>query len=142
MAFWDSSAIVPLCINEDISQKARMYWRRFDECNVWAETSVEISSALARRHREGELNDSERLVAEKRLDLIESKWMPVGHSSRITELARTFPNIHGLRALDSLQLASALVWCKEFPNGRAFVSADSRLLEAAETVGFTIHDLT
>lgn len=119
-----------------------MYWRRFDECNVWAETAVEISSALARRHREGELNESDRLVAERRLNLIESKWMPVAHSPRLIEIARTYPNIYGLKALDSLQLAAALVWCKELPKNNDFVSADARLLRAAESIGFTVHDLS
>ena len=56
----------------------------------------------------------------------------------MVELARTFPALHGLRALDSLQLAAALVWCKEFPKNKDFVSADEKLIKAAKSVGFRI----
>jgi hypothetical protein len=43
-----------------------------------------------------------------------------------------------LRALDSFQLAAALVWCKEMPRGRQFVCCDVRLAEAATKAGFDV----
>lgn len=52
------------------------------------------------------------------------------------------PAIYGLKAMDSLQLAAALVWCKELPKNKDFVSADDRLLKAAERAGFNVHDLS
>jgi len=38
---------------------------------------------------------------------------------------------YDLRAADSLQLAAALVWCEDVPQGRAFFTADQKLGEAA-----------
>lgn len=141
MSFWDSSAVVPLCLNEVHSQSARIYWRRFSEHHVWRESPVEIASAFARRLREGSVDDAVLIKAENRLRSIETKWNAIEPSERQIVLARTFPQIYGLRALDSLQLAAALVWCKEFPKNKDFVSADTRLSKAAESAGFTVHYL-
>ena len=142
MSFWDSSAIAPLCVNESRSQLTRMTWRRFPEHYVWRETIVEIESSLARLTREGILTDALRPKAEKRLNSIENEWKIVEPNQRLVDLARTFPHQYGLKAMDSLQLATALVWCKEFPKNKNFVVADGKLLQAAEAAGFTIHDLT
>lgn len=142
MSFWDSSAIVPLCIREDRSHSARILWRRFPQRNVWRETPVEIMSAIARREREGKFEQATRIKAENRLKIVEAEWNAIESIPRIIELARTFPTTLGLRALDSLQLASALVWCKEFPKDKNFITADSKLLEAAKNVSFTAHDLS
>ena len=142
MSFWDSSAIVPLCLNESRSQSARIHWRRFRERYIWRETPVEIASAFARRTRERVLDDANRIKAEYRLKIVEAEWNTIEPSARMIDLARTFPAIYGLRALDSLQLAAALLWCKEFPKDKDFISADAKLLEAAKSIGFTTHDLS
>lgn len=139
MSFWDSSALVPLCTNEPRSVSAGKLWKQFPKKFVWWETSVEICSALARLEREGKISAQKRSKAEKRLEILEKVWTEIEPESRIKELARTFPATHGLKAADSLQLAAALVWCKEIPKNKDFVSGDTKLLKAAENVGFTIH---
>jgi hypothetical protein len=45
---------------------------------------------------------------------------------------------HPLRAADALQLAAALVWCDEAPQGTAFVCLDDRLRDAARREGFAV----
>ena len=115
-----------------------MLWRRFPERNVWRESPVEIASAFARREREGILDQGARIKAEYRLKVIESEWNTVRANVRMLDLARTFPAAHGLRALDSLQLAAALIWCKEFPKYKDFIAGDEKLLKAAENSGFRI----
>jgi len=142
MSFWDSSAVVPLCINEDRSQLARKVWRQLTDRNIWRESSVEIASTFARLEREQILNEASRKKAEKRIRLLEKECNTIPATERQIELARTFPSLYGLKTLDSLQLAAALVWCKEQPKNKDFVSGDAKLLRAAETVGFKIHDLT
>jgi uncharacterized protein len=92
--------------------------------------------------RQGLIDSAARQRFESRLVRLEAEWNIVNGQGRIVELARTFPLAHGLKALDSLQLAAALVWCKEFPKNKDFVSADRKLIEAAEDVGFTVHDLS
>jgi hypothetical protein len=85
---------------------------------------------------------SSRQNALKQLAVVEFNWTVIESTSRITALARTFPQIYGLRALDSLQLAAALVWCKELPKNKDFVSADTLLSKAAKSAGFTVHYLS
>jgi hypothetical protein len=58
--------------------------------------------------------------------------------SKVRDLAETLPDVYGLRAMDSLQLAAGLIWCFEKPSGRLFICGDSKLREAAEKAGFTV----
>lgn len=139
MSFWDSSALVPLCANEPRSRLAGRLWKQFTEKFVWWETSIEISSALARLERENKISLRQRLKSEKRLKILEKVWTEIQPENRIKELARTFPSKYELKAADSIQLAAALVWCKEQPKGKNFVSGDEKLTKAAGSVGFTIH---
>lgn len=114
-------------------------WKQFPQKFVWWETSVEISSAIARIERENKITIQQRLNAEKRLEILEKVWTEIQPNSRIKELARTFPAKYKMKAADSLQLAVALVWCKEKPKGKDFVSGDEHLIKVAKTIGFTIH---
>ncbi len=139
MSFWDSSALVPLCTNESRSISAGRLWKTFPQKFVWWETSVEICSALARIERENKITTTQRLKAEKRLEVIEKVWSEISPNARVKELARTFPALYKMKAADSLQLAAALVWCKEQPKNKDFVSGDEHLIKVAETVGFTVH---
>ncbi|CAN5670057.1 hypothetical protein BH24ACI1_BH24ACI1_15780 [soil metagenome] len=109
---------MPLCTNEPRSILASKFWKRFPTKFVWWETSVEISSALARLERENKILLAQRLKAEKRLATLEKIWEEIQPGARVKELARTFPALHGLKAADSLQLAAALVWCRENPKGK------------------------
>jgi len=59
-------------------------------------------------------------------------------SDRVRGIAETLPEQYGLSALDSFQLAAALLWCKEQPRGRFFVCCDARLAEAATKAGFDV----
>lgn len=141
MSFWDSSALVPLCAYQQNSEAARILSRRFSYKFVWRECVVEVSSAFARLQREGLIDIDARRRFEVRLMQLEADWTFVNESESVVELARTFPALYGLKAMDSLQLAAALVWCKGFPKNKDFVSADDRLLKAATEVGFTTHSL-
>src|SRR5690606_37359552 len=113
----------------------------FSEKWIWRETPVEIESSLARLRREVILDETRYAKARARFQVIERDLIPVSHEPRLIEIARSLPASHGLRSLDSLQLASALIWCNEFPKNKDFVSGDSRLLKAAGSLGFAIHDI-
>jgi uncharacterized protein len=141
MSFWDSSALVPLCTNESRSILAGRLWKMFSQKFVWWETSIEICSALARINRENKITIQQRLNAEKRLEILENIWIEIQPNSRIKQLAKTFPAQYNMKAADSVQLASALIWCNEKPKGKDFVSGDEHLVKVAQTAGFTTHFL-
>jgi len=139
-AFWDASALVPLCVQESSSRQAQSHLRRLLPV-VWWGSSIEIHSAIARLHRLGSLKDAEKQGALSRLDLLSRGWREVLPGDHVRDLARKLLDAHELRAADSLQLAAALTWCQQRPARRDFICADQRLSKAAAAVGFAVIDV-
>jgi hypothetical protein len=59
-------------------------------------------------------------------------------SERVRALAEELPDEYGVRSADALQLAAALVWCRERPKRRAFVCFEEKLARAAAEAGFVV----
>ena len=137
-AFWDTSAIVPLCCQQNLSQSVRKRWRETTRVVVWWGTTVEVRSAISRLHGEGVLTAKGRQHALARLEVLRQEWREIMPGDRARSLAEGLPDAYGLRALDSFQLAAALVWCNEKPQHRVFVCNDSKLSAVAQTVGLTV----
>src|SRR5262249_10800590 len=135
-AFWDSSAIVPLCCLQPQTKAARRAFRLFPRMVVWWATSVECKSALHRLERDRELTRQEAQQSLQVLERHRQHWLEVAPLEELKNLAERLLGLHPLRAADSLQLAAALIWCNRHPRGRSFVSGDENLLEAAEKEGF------
>lgn len=74
MKFWDSSALVPLIIEERHSKACRQLLRTDPTQIVFCFTRTEILSAIWRRHREGLLNTVDVQTAESRLDRLAELW--------------------------------------------------------------------
>jgi predicted nucleic acid-binding protein len=136
-AFWDASALAPLCIHEAASHQAQIYLRRF-ALVVWWGSLVEVHSAICRLHREEVISDSNRQGALFRLRLLSRSWAEVLPNDELRELATASLDNYSLRAADSLQLAASLVWCQRHPAKRNFVCGDRRLAEAARSEGFSV----
>jgi predicted nucleic acid-binding protein len=136
-AFWDSSALVPLCIQESTSRQVRSHLRKFAPV-VWWASPVEVHSAVARLHRTGAVNDMEKQGALSRLSLLRRGWREILPDDTLRELASRLLHVYTLRASDSLQLAAALTWCQQRPAQRTFISGDARLCEVAEAAGFVV----
>jgi hypothetical protein len=140
-AFWDSSALVPLCVNEAGSRQAHSHLRKFMPV-VWWGSLVEVHSAIARLHRLGKLSDAEKQGAFSRLDLLNRGWREILPGDHVRDLAAQLLDVHELRLADSLQLAAALTWCQQRPTKRDFVCNDERLSKAAAAVGFAVVQLS
>jgi predicted nucleic acid-binding protein len=140
-AFWDASALVPLCVHEATSRRAQSQLRKFMPV-VWWGSPVEVHSAIARLHRLGKLKDAEKQGALSRLDLLSRGWREILPGDHVRDLAGRLLDAHELRAADSLQLAAALTWCQQRPAKRDFVCADERLSKAAIAAGFSVLELS
>jgi predicted nucleic acid-binding protein len=138
VAFWDASAIVPLCCSQAATSRSRKLLRDAGGMVVWWGTPVEARSAFARLVRDGSLTDPERVRAMRLLDQLRPSWDEIQPSEKVRALAQELPDRHGVRALDTMQLAAALVWCRERPNHRPFICFDERLSRAAAALGFTV----
>jgi predicted nucleic acid-binding protein len=140
-AFWDTSALVPLCCFQPQSARARQAARTYSRQVVWWGTVIEAVSSLNRLTREGTLDPKESRQAFARLDYLRARWNEVQPTEEVRDRAERLLRIHKLRAADALQLAAALVWCGDRPQSRALVGADGPLSEAAGAEGFTIISL-
>ena len=137
IAFWDTSAALPLCCSQIFTKQSKKWLRKYPKIVVWWGTSVEINSGLARLKRDGDLTEKETVKASRLWEKLRKTCRIVSPVERVLELANDLPENYSLRALDSFQLAAALVWCQEKPRRRPFVTADERLAKAAEKAGFT-----
>jgi predicted nucleic acid-binding protein len=138
VAFWDASAIVPLCCSQAATARSRALLREVGRMVVWWGTPLEARSAFARLVRDGALTDTERVRAVKLLDQLKSSWDEIQPSERVRAIAEDLPDRQGVRTLAAMQLAAALVWCRGRPNRRPFICLDERLSSAAAAAGFTI----
>jgi predicted nucleic acid-binding protein len=137
LAFWDSSALVLLCVRQTSTPQAIEMYRRH-ELLVWWAAPVEIASALARLVRMRQLNSDEWTKARQlALDLADS-WSIMQPSDSLRSRAAQLVDNYDLRAADSFQLAAALEWCQGNPQGRSFLSADQKLRQAAALSGFNV----
>jgi predicted nucleic acid-binding protein len=138
MNFWDSSALLPLLIKEESSTKILNYLFNDQEMIVWWGSYLECMSGLARKEREGTLSLTDFDKAKKRLLTLASQWNEVQPVDQIKEIAERLLRNHDLRAADSMQLASALLFCQHKPNNLTFASLDNKLSLAANREGFAI----
>lgn len=138
MRFWDTSAILPLVGRESFSGRIEAILAEDEGMVVWWATRVECVSAIRRRAREGSFSQEEEEAALDRIVDLSSAWSEVRPSGRVRRLAERNLALHPLRAADALQLASALVWCEDEPEGRRFVTLDLRLRSAAARSGYSL----
>src|SRR3989475_5979767 len=99
-AFWDASALVPLCVQEASSRQAHTQLRKFMPV-VWWGSPVEVHSAIARLHGSGNLKDVEKQGALSRLDLLSRGWREILPGDHVRDLAQRLLDTHELRAADS-----------------------------------------
>jgi predicted nucleic acid-binding protein len=138
MRFWDSSAIVPLVVEQARSRACRSLRRADPSIAAWALSRLEILSAIHRLVRERALPLAQVAGAVRRLDAVERDWTEVEPAPVVRERAERLLAVHPLAAGDALQLAAAIVIARDRPRGRAFVTADERLAAAARAEGFMV----
>jgi predicted nucleic acid-binding protein len=141
MRFWDSSAIIALLLPERNSAGLRDLAIQDSPTFVAWHTRVELSSALARRRRTGELTTSQAAVFEERCDALIDAWREVWPTDDLRAFARRMVRIHPLRAADAMQLASAWHACETCADSMEFVCLDERLREAAQREGFRLRPI-
>src|SRR5438552_16283533 len=106
MRFWDTSALVATEIDEKATKTARKLVQDDSELVVWILTDVEVATALWRRCRNGEMTESERSEAQRRLDETLSNAVNVSDVFAVARRARRLLAAYTLRAADAMQLAA------------------------------------
>lgn len=138
MRFWDSSAVVPLLVRQKSSPTVDRWFEADPQVVLWTLTPVEVTSALWRLVREGEMREEDALAAETRAAEFASAASTIVDIDAVKLRAARLLRVHALCAADSLQLAAALVWSGDQPGARALVTLDDRLAAAARREGFQV----
>lgn len=135
IAFWDTSALVPLCAHQGITSRVATLYRSYHMA-VWWATPIELARALRRLVRMKHLTPDDWATSRRlAMDLAES-WRIVQPSNSLQAKAIQLVDRYDLKSADAQQLAAALEWCENLPHGLVFLTADQRLREAAVLSGF------
>lgn len=138
MTFWDSSAIVPLCVNEPVTSTVKAILAKDPYAVVWWATRTECLSALARQTREGGVTSAGERQARQVLETLAKSWTEIQPTDGLRGAAERLLAVHPLRAADAFQLAAALQWCRGQTAGMSIVCFDDRLRDAAHKEGFDL----
>lgn len=138
MRFWDTSALVPLLVDEPSTAAVQQAYRDDSVVLVAWTTAVECASAIARAEHEAILDGGGASEAFARLDALMTVWREVEPSADLREVARRLLRAHVLRAADAIQLAAATLSAQHKPASMTFVTLDERLAGAARREGFAL----
>ena len=134
----DTSAIIKKYVREAGSEQVLAQFNQYPLIGTAALTQAEMASAMSKAVRLGWVAESEILIAWQ--DFL-SHWpayirLPI--SAGVIERATSFAWRHGLRAYDSVHLASALA-CKDVTGDQVvFACYDENLLKAARGEGLQV----
>ena len=107
MKFWDTSAIVPLCVREPRSPAVRSILAKDKAIVVWWATRIDLISALMRRSRQGGISRTGEKQARRLLEMLAKTWVEVQPAHSLRSTAERLLAVHSLRAADGFQLAAA-----------------------------------
>lgn len=136
IAYFDTSFLVKLYAAEEDSETARTTMSTASAIVTSVVSYAELCSALARKRREGGLNETAYRAA---LRSFQMDWNGIEKAEVSDELARRAGDLatrHALRGLDAIHLASALWVSSGIRGGKlAFATADQRLARTARLEG-------
>ena len=138
MKFWDSSALVPLLVNEPATNAVTTLILSDSKRYVWWAAGTECVSALSRRLRTSQISAADHQIATARLEQSRQTWIEVPPSMALRDNAERLLRAYALRTADALQLAAAMDAADGSPDTLAFVCLDKQLTEAARGEGFTV----
>ena len=110
MRFWDSSALVPLVVQQPASPQVEGWIMEDTAVVTWTLTPIELVSAVRRLLREGALVERAAREAEELARDLVARAHVVSDVERVKAIATRLLRVHALRAADSLQLGAALAW--------------------------------
>lgn len=137
MRYWDTSALVPLLLEQEATPDVLELLASDPEIVAWWGSPVECSSAVARLRREERLTIDEEERALELLSGLRDSWLEILPSEEVRQRAIRLLRVHPMKAADALQLAAARVWAGS-SQGPELVTYDERLGMAARLEGFRV----
>ncbi len=134
----DTSALIKFYIREAGTEQVIALFNQQPLVATAALTQAEIASAMAKAIRLGWVEYDNVSLAWRDFLAHWSAYMRLPVSSMIIERAASIAWQHGLRAYDSVHLASALTWKDGIGSEVVFACYDKNLLKAAYQEGLTV----
>jgi uncharacterized protein len=135
IAYFDTSAIVPLLVEEPVSSLAGELWRAADRAIGNRLVYVECRSALASAHRSARLGRVHLRRAVTELEDLFDEFDLVDITDDLVRHAGALAETYGLRGYDAVHLASADLF--DEPE-LVLVAGDGALCDAAEARGLAV----
>lgn len=136
MRFWDTSAIIPLLVEEHVSAQIDKLFLEDALLVVWWGTSIECISAVTRLEREGRLSHQETEEVVARLTELRETWREIQPAGAVKQVAERILRLHPLRSQDAQQLSACILANRD--QSLEFVTLDERLRTAARKEGLQL----
>ncbi|MCC6222182.1 MAG: type II toxin-antitoxin system VapC family toxin [Thermoleophilia bacterium] len=131
----DSSALVPLCVDEPRTFRVRGLLDEDPGMAVRWGSIVECWSALSRRRREGQFSLAHEEAARAILATLARAWIEILPADGVRSAAGRILRVRPPRTADAPQLAAALTWAPPARMPGETLTFDKRLRDAARTEG-------
>lgn len=133
----DTSAFVPLLIEEPTSEICGQLWDHADRLVTTRLTYIETAAALAMAERLGRISATQRVAALQRLRELWTELDIVELDEQLMITASNAAQNHGLRGYDSVHLAAAAAIDDD---DLVVAAGDRRLLDAWHDEGVSVID--
>lgn len=135
IAYFDTSAVVPLLIEEVGTSRCEEHWSAADRLVSVRLLRVEAHAALAQATRQDRLTAQQLRSAVRALDTLIAQLDVLDIDDDLTRSAAEVAERHGLRAYDAVHLAAALAVDDE---DLVLVTGDHALASAAAAAGLPV----
>lgn len=125
-------------VRQTATEQVEPLLRRDPELVLWWGTALECAGVLAVAKSEERLDETGVLRAQTAIDHLRERAFEVQPTTEVRARALRIVSVHSLPAGAALQLAAALVWCRERTHGVSFVCLDELLRLAAGREGFRV----
>ncbi|MEU0095916.1 type II toxin-antitoxin system VapC family toxin [Kribbella sp. NPDC006257] len=138
LCYFDTSAIVPLLIQEPSSAACRRLWDDADDVATSRLLHVEAAAALAQAVRTGRITADREAVALRELDRFWRDFLIIEPTALVIGRAAALTSAHCLRAYDAVHCAAAE---QVNDDDLVFASGDRQQLKAGRSLGFSVADI-
>jgi hypothetical protein len=125
-------------VREPASERVEPLLQRDPEMAFWWGAPLEWWEALLAAQRRQTISAADLQKAREVLDHLRARGFEVQPTEDLRARALRLLAVHPLKAADALELAAALIWCRERTQGAGFVSLHPPLRLAAAMEGFRV----
>lgn len=140
IGYFDTSAIVPLLVEEPSSSHASALWNDADRLLSIRLAYAEARAALAQAQRLGRLTTRGLRIVVSKLEVLYGDLDLVEIDDELVRDAGQLAEKHGLRSYDSVHLAAASR-LRDSDSDVVVIAGDAALLRAATSEGMSTADL-